>query len=131
MEHHLAASGLRHELFGAARLASSSDPCCDTGLCAPGARTSQLPSRFRLRDVPGYVREDGVSVTRKVPDEKGPSDVNVASHLLIDIHSQTVDAAVLISNDGDLRLPSAACSYPCADWHGEPAGRVHCATSQG
>lgn len=43
-----------------------------------------------------------VSVARR--EEKG-SDVNVASHLLIDIFEQRVDAAVVISNDSDLALP--------------------------
>lgn len=43
-----------------------------------------------------------VSVARR--EEKG-SDVNVASHLLIDIFEQRIDAAVVISNDSDLALP--------------------------
>lgn len=42
-----------------------------------------------------------VSVARR--EEKG-SDVNVAAHLLIDVLEQVVDAAVVISNDGDLAL---------------------------
>lgn len=37
-------------------------------------------------------------------EEKG-SDVNVASHLLVDILTNAVDAAVVISNDSDLRMP--------------------------
>ncbi len=37
-------------------------------------------------------------------EEKG-SDVNVASHLLLDTLQGGVDAAVVISNDSDLRLP--------------------------
>jgi hypothetical protein len=37
-------------------------------------------------------------------EEKG-SDVNVAAHLLVDILSNVVDAAVVISNDSDLRMP--------------------------
>lgn len=37
-------------------------------------------------------------------EEKG-SDVNVASHLLVDVLSRQVDAAVVISNDSDLRFP--------------------------
>lgn len=52
------------------------------------------------RDVP-----DGrfmVSVARR--EEKG-TDVNVASHLLIDVLSGVVDAAVIVSNDSDLALP--------------------------
>ena len=37
-------------------------------------------------------------------EEKG-SDVNVASHLLLDVLTGAVDAAVVISNDSDLRFP--------------------------
>lgn len=37
-------------------------------------------------------------------EEKG-SDVNVASHLLIDMLTGTIDAAVVISNDSDLEFP--------------------------
>lgn len=42
------------------------------------------------------------SVARR--EEKG-SDVNVASHLLIDVLGGMVDAAVVISNDSDLEFP--------------------------
>jgi hypothetical protein len=37
-------------------------------------------------------------------EEKG-SDVNVASHLLVDVLNGRVDAAVVVSNDSDLRFP--------------------------
>jgi len=37
-------------------------------------------------------------------EEKG-SDVNVAAHLLLDVLEQRVDAAVVISNDSDLKFP--------------------------
>lgn len=37
-------------------------------------------------------------------EEKG-SDVNVAAHLLLDVLGGTVDGAVVISNDSDLRFP--------------------------
>ncbi|GAB18512.1 hypothetical protein GOEFS_055_00250 [Gordonia effusa NBRC 100432] len=43
-----------------------------------------------------------VQVARR--EEKG-SDVNVASHLLVDTLSGKVDAAVVISNDSDLKFP--------------------------
>jgi len=43
-----------------------------------------------------------VSVARR--EEKG-SDVNVATHLLLDVLTGGVDAAIVISNDSDLRLP--------------------------
>lgn len=39
-------------------------------------------------------------------EEKG-SDVNVASHLLVDVLTSQVDAAVIISNDSDLKFPIA------------------------
>lgn len=42
------------------------------------------------------------SVARR--EEKG-SDVNVAAHLLHDVLRQLVDAAVVVSNDSDLKLP--------------------------
>jgi hypothetical protein len=37
-------------------------------------------------------------------EEKG-SDVNVASHLLIDVLTKQVDAVMVFSNDSDLRFP--------------------------
>ena len=40
----------------------------------------------------------------RVREEKG-SDVNVATHLLSDIFTREVDAAIVISNDSDLALP--------------------------
>lgn len=36
--------------------------------------------------------------------EKG-SDVNVASHLLIDVFTESIDAAIVVSNDSDLAFP--------------------------
>jgi uncharacterized LabA/DUF88 family protein len=43
-------------------------------------------------------------VSHAYREEKG-SDVNIASHLLTDVLGNTIDAAVLISNDSDLALP--------------------------
>jgi hypothetical protein len=45
-----------------------------------------------------------VSVARR--EEKG-SDVNVASHLLLDLLHQRINAAIVISNDSDLAFPLA------------------------
>lgn len=50
------------------------------------------------------VRDATFMVSYAFREEKG-SDVNVASHLLIDALSETIDAAVVISNDSDLRYP--------------------------
>ena len=44
-------------------------------------------------------------------EEKG-SDVNVASHLLVDVLTGAVDAAIIISNDSDLQFPVSYCSRP-------------------
>jgi len=77
---------------------------------------------FALRKVRGQAGEGGVRETRKASDEKG-SDVNVASHLLIDIHTQAIDAAVLISNDGDLRLPAQHARTRVPTGTANPRGR--------
>ena len=50
------------------------------------------------------VRDATFMVSYAYREENG-SDVNVASHLLLDLLQQTVDAAVVISNDSDLRFP--------------------------
>jgi hypothetical protein len=75
-----------------------------------------------------------VSVARR--EEKG-SDVNVATHLLIDIFEQRIDAAVVISNDSDLALPvryarQRVCvglvnptkGYPTGALNGDPSDGV-------
>jgi hypothetical protein len=54
-------------------------------------------------DVPGA--RFMVSHARR--EEKG-SDVNVAAHLLLDTLGEDIDAAIVISNDSDLRLPLQA-----------------------
>lgn len=62
-------------------------------------------------DWPIRIEESGVSLPSatfmaSVADrEEKASDVNVATHLLTDVLRRQVDAAVVISNDSDLRLP--------------------------
>jgi hypothetical protein len=87
------------------------------------ARVKQAPLAVRApgpAGVPQLVRphwpvmvQDGVGnqlpnsvflVSYANREEKG-SDVNVASHLLVDVLTGGVDAAVVISNDSDLRFP--------------------------
>lgn len=51
-------------------------------------------------------------------EEKG-SDVNVAAHLLVDVLTAAVDAAVVISNDSDLKLPVHQA------WQRVPVGLVN------
>jgi hypothetical protein len=45
-------------------------------------------------------------------EEKG-SDVNVAAHLLLDVLGGTVDGALVISNDSDLRFPWSRLATTC------------------
>ncbi|UAJ79475.1 NYN domain-containing protein [Leifsonia sp. ZF2019] len=63
-------------------------------------------ARLPLRRLPD--REDTdlhrVMATVQKREEKG-SDVNVASHLLFDVLTGVVDAAIVITNDSDLELP--------------------------
>jgi hypothetical protein len=69
-------------------------------------------------------------------EEKG-SDVNVASHLLVDTLSGVIDAAIVISNDSDLRFPiqtaresipvgtvNPSKSYLAGDLRGHPTDGV-------
>lgn len=69
----------------------------------PVVQSSQWPLMVRTaagQDVPGA----NFMVTYLHLEEKG-SDVNVASHLLLDVMSGAVDAAIVVSNDSDLKLP--------------------------
>lgn len=69
----------------------------------PVITTSTWP--IMVQDAAGADVQDAtfmVSVARR--EEKG-SDVNVASHLLIDALGGKIDAAVVISNDSDLAFP--------------------------
>jgi hypothetical protein len=66
-------------------------------------------------------------------EEKG-SDVNVAAHLLLDVLGGTIDAALVVSNDSDLRFPvqqarmhvpvglvNPSRNYLAGDLRGDPA----------
>lgn len=48
--------------------------------------------------------ENYVRVTHERNEEKR-SDVNLASHLLIDLFMESIDAAIIVSNDADLSFP--------------------------
>jgi hypothetical protein len=52
----------------------------------------------------GDVRDAMFLVSYAFREEKG-SDVNVASHLLLDVLRGDIEAAIVISNDSDLKLP--------------------------
>lgn len=91
-----------------------------------------------VRDSGGHDVVDATfmaSVARR--EEKG-SDVNVASHLLIDVLESRVDAAIVISNDSDLAFPvhyahARSCRpgqpnpgirYPAGALNGDPSDGV-------
>lgn len=70
----------------------------------PSPGVANLPSWFPAEEIRGP--EGGMELLVAVSSfaEKG-SDVNVASHLLMDVLSGRVDAAMVFSNDSDLKFP--------------------------
>lgn len=98
-------------------------------------RANDWPLKIQDRnqvDVPDAV----FMVSHARREEKG-SDVNVASHLLLGTLDQGIDAAIVISNDSDLRLPlqiarsriplgtvNPSGSYLAGDLRGTPADGV-------
>ena len=58
-----------------------------------------------VRDSAGNDVPDAVFMASHQHWEEKSTDVNVASRLLLDVVGQQVDAAIVISNDSDLRLP--------------------------
>lgn len=100
----------------------------------PQITTSNWP--LMVKDASGSAVPDAwfmASVARR--EEKG-SDVNVAAHLLLDILNLDVDAAVVVSNDSDLRLPIevARRKVPVGlvnPTRGYPAGALNAAPTVG
>jgi hypothetical protein len=69
----------------------------------PVLTTSQWP--VKIKDASdSSVPDARFMVSYAYREEKG-SDVNVAAHLLLDILNGAIDAAIVISNDSDLRFP--------------------------
>jgi hypothetical protein len=60
---------------------------------------------MRVKDAGGNDVPDAMFMASVAYREEKGSDVNVAAHLLIDVLTQTVDAAIVISNDSDLKYP--------------------------
>ena len=69
----------------------------------PVLTTSGWP--VMVRDSEGNDVPDAVFMASHQHWEEKSTDVNVASHLLLDVVGGQVDAAIIISNDSDLRLP--------------------------
>jgi len=69
----------------------------------PSLVTSDWP--LMVQDEKGKPVRDARFMVQYLHLEEKGSDVNVASHLLLDVLSQGVDAALVISNDSDLAFP--------------------------
>lgn len=75
------------------------------GTRAPSVMSDPLSSHTWTPGLRIRRAQDGALLaTVRKREEKG-SDVNVATHLLVDVLTSVVDAAVVISNDSDLALP--------------------------
>lgn len=73
------------------------------------------------------------SVARR--EEKG-SDVNVASHMLVDVLGGAVEAALVVSNDSDLKMPVDVVRQhiplgPINPTKGYPAGALNAGPATG
>ncbi|WP_419946102.1 hypothetical protein [Candidatus Poriferisodalis sp.] len=73
----------------------------------PTLVTSQWP--VKVKDAADDYVPDAVFMVSHLRSEEKRSDVNLASQLLLDVLSQRVDAAIVISNDSDLRFPIREC----------------------
>jgi hypothetical protein len=58
-----------------------------------------------VQDAQGSPVPDAMFMVSYAQREEKGSDVNVASHLLVDVMQGDVDGAIVISNDSDLRYP--------------------------
>lgn len=70
----------------------------------------------------GVPVRDAVFMVSTLHQEEKGTDVNVASHLLLDVLSSSVDAAVIVSNDSDLKLPVHLARARVPVGHVNPAG---------
>jgi hypothetical protein len=70
----------------------------------PSPGSGNLPNWLPADEVTGPDGTPELLVSVSTYEEKG-SDVNVASHLLIDVLTGQIDAAMVFSNDSDLRFP--------------------------
>jgi hypothetical protein len=70
----------------------------------PSPGTDVLPTWLPVEEVVGPEGRMVLRADVTTFEEKG-SNVNVASHLLIDVLTAQIEAAVVFSNDSDLRFP--------------------------
>lgn len=70
----------------------------------PSPGLDQLPTWLPAKETAGPTGAAELLVSVTTFEEKG-SDVNVASHILLDVLTNRVDAALVVSNDSDLDFP--------------------------
>jgi hypothetical protein len=70
---------------------------------APHVVTSDWP--VMVQSSLGVPQRDAVFMVSTLHQEEKGTDVNVASHLLVDVLEGSVEAAVVVSNDSDLKFP--------------------------
>lgn len=74
------------------------------GTRVPSPGRDAIPDWLPAREVPGPSGGKVLRVSVTTFEEKG-SDVNVGTHLVADVLEGRVSAAVVVSNDSDLRFP--------------------------
>ncbi len=62
-----------------------------------------------IHDKSGKVIRDARFIVSYLRTEEKRSDVNLASHLLLDVLQHSVDAVLVVSNDSDLCMPLREC----------------------
>lgn len=82
-----------------------------------------------IKDAADHPVPDAVFIVSHARREEKGSDVNVATHLLLDVLRRAVDAVLVVSNDSDLRLPiiEARARVPVGTMNpspGYPAGAL-------
>jgi len=71
----------------------------------------------------GVPQPDSVFMVSTLHQEEKGTDVNVASHMLVDILNQDVDAVVVVSNDSDLKFPVHFARARVPVGHVNPQGK--------
>ncbi|WP_405068670.1 NYN domain-containing protein [Kribbella sp. NBC_01510] len=87
---------------------------------APQVVTSQWP--VMVQSTLGSPLPGAVFMVSTLHQEEKGTDVNLTTHLLTDVLSRSVDAAVVISNDSDLKLPVRRARQVVPVGHVNPRG---------
>lgn len=95
----------------------------------PVIQTSRWP--LMVKDRHGTDVPDAQFMVQYLHMEEKGSDVNLASHLLLDVLSGAADAAVVVSNDSDLAFPVKAAKTRVPVGLVNPRGRYTAGILQG